>query len=108
MGPRDWAMRDDDGHPLGDFASVHAARGAHARFPRRRRHGGRGRVRRADPAVCRRELGAVPGLHRSGAIVGVRTCEWERGRRGANVGHAHWAGPPDAPGTYGPRYVPSI
>jgi hypothetical protein len=47
MGPRDGAMRDDDGYPLGDFASaVHHARRAPARIFRR------WHVRGANATVC--------------------------------------------------------
>ena len=98
MGPRYGSVRDDDGHPLGDFASVvHRARRAPGRIPRR------GRVRGADATVRRRKLGALPGLHRCGAVVGVCAREWERGRRGADVGHAHGSSPSDAFRAYGPR-----
>ena len=51
MGPRDWAMRDDDGPPLGDFTPIHAAHGAHARFPCRWRGRRCGSIRSADPTV---------------------------------------------------------
>jgi hypothetical protein len=108
MGPRNWAMCDDDGHPLGDFTSIHTASRAYAWFPCRWRGRRRWRVRRANPAVRRWQLGNVPGLYRGRAIVGVCPCKWERGRRSSNVGYAHRPGPQDAPGAYGTGDVPSI
>lgn len=97
MGPRDRAMRDDDGHPLGDFASaVRRAGWAPARIFRR------GHVCGADAAVCGRKLGALPGLYRGGAVVGVRAGERERGWCGANVGHADGSSPSDASRAHGP------
>ena len=73
MGPRDRAMRDDDGHPLGDFPSAdqRAYREPAWIFCC-------GHVCGADATVCRRELGALPGLYWSSAVVGVRPGEWER------------------------------
>jgi len=103
MGPRDGAMRDDDGHPLGDIASADDhSRGAHGRISRR------GLVRGADAPVRGRELGALPGLYRGRAVVGVRARERERGRSGADVGHAHWSSPSDAPRAHRSRDLSPI
>ena len=98
MGPRNGAMRDDDGHPLGDIASAdHRSRGAPGRISRR------GHVRGADAPVRGRKLGALPGLYRSRAVMGVRAREWEWGRCGADVGHAHWSSPSDSSRAYRSR-----
>jgi len=103
MGPRDRAMRDDDGHPLGDLTSVlHRARRAPGRISRR------GRICGADAAVRGWELGALPRLYRRGAVMGVRAREWERGRRGADVGHAHRSSTSDTCRSYGSRDLSPI
>jgi hypothetical protein len=103
MGPRDWAMRDDDGYPLGDFTSaVHLARRAPARIFRR------WHVYCANASVCRRKLGALPGLYRSGAVVGVCAGKWEWGRRGADVGYEDGSSPSDTSRAYRPRDLPSV
>src|SRR5258708_839789 len=103
MGPRDRAMRDDDGHSLGNFTSaVHYACGTPGRIFRHRHVCG------ADSTVRRRKLGALPGLYWGGAVVGV--CAGERERRwcGADVGYADGSGPSDASRAYGPRDLSSV
>jgi hypothetical protein len=96
-------MRDDDGHPLGNIASVdHRSGRAPGRISRH------GHVRGANASLRGWKLGALPGLYRGRPVVGVRTREREWGRRGADVGHAHWPSPSDASGAHRSRDLSPI
>jgi len=98
MGSRNGAMCDDDGHPLGDITSAdQRSPGTLGRISRR------GYVRGADAPVRGRELGALPGLYRGRAVVGVCAREREWGRRRADVGHAHWSSSSDSSRAYRSR-----